>query len=210
MGMNFVKLFIQRCGTKVSPLAILHDVNCDNTTAIKPLAKLERANIGKCTYIGTMAAVYDCSIGKFCSIAREAYVGGAKHPIDWVTTSPCFHIKNNATGICYAENHFQWREKTTIGNDVWIGERVTILSGLTIGDGAVIGGGSVVTKNVGPYEIWAGNPARFIRKRFDDETIIRLEALKWWDFDDDKLKEISSSVTDVMAFLKKAEGKEQS
>lgn len=76
MGMNFVKLFIQRCGTKVSPLAILHDVNCDNTTAIKPLAKLERANIGKCTYIGTMAAVYDCSIGKFCSIAREAYVGG--------------------------------------------------------------------------------------------------------------------------------------
>lgn len=127
-----------------------------------------------------------------------------------MTTSPCFHIKNNATGICYAENHFQWREKTTIGNDVWIGERVTILSGLTIGDGAVIGGGSVVTKNVGPYEIWAGNPARFIRKRFDDETIIRLEALKWWDFDDDKLKEISSSVTDVMAFLKKAEGKEQS
>ena len=80
---------------------------------------------------------------------------GAKRPIDWVTTSPCFHNKNNATGICYAENHFQWNEKTTIGNDVWIGERATILSGLTIGDGAVIGGESVVTKNIGSYEIWA-------------------------------------------------------
>lgn len=74
--LSILKLLIQRHGTKVSPLAILHDVNCDNTTAIKPLAKLERVNVGKCTYIGTMAAVYDCEIGKFCSIAREAYVGG--------------------------------------------------------------------------------------------------------------------------------------
>lgn len=119
-----------------------------------------------------------------------------------MTTSPCFHIKNNATGICYAENHFQWSEKTTVGNDVWIGERATILSGLTIGDGAVIGGGSVVTKNIGPYEIWAGNPARFIRKRFDDETIQKLESTKWWNFNDEELKEFGSSVTDVMTFLK--------
>ena len=128
---------------------------------------------------------------------------GAKRPIDWVTTSPCFHNKNNATGICYAENHFQWNEKTTIGNDVWIGERATILSGLTIGDGAVIGGGSVVTKNIGSYEIWAGNPARFIRKRFDNETIQKLESLKWWDFNDEELKKFGSSVTDVITFLKK-------
>ena len=74
--LDFLKLLIRRHGTKVSPLAILHDVNCDNTVAIKPLAKLERANIGKCTYIGAMAAVYDCEIGKFCSIEREAYIGG--------------------------------------------------------------------------------------------------------------------------------------
>lgn len=74
--LNFVKSLIQRHGTKVSPLAILYDVNCDTTTAIKPLAKLERSNIGKCTYIGTMAAVYDSEIGSFCSIAREVYVGG--------------------------------------------------------------------------------------------------------------------------------------
>lgn len=134
---------------------------------------------------------------------------GAKHPIEWVTTSPCFHLKDNATGICYAENEFDWKERTCVGNDVWIGERATILSGLTIGDGAVIGGGSVVTKDVGPYEIWAGNPARFIRKRFDDETISKLEKIQWWNFRDTELIKIGSLVTDVDSFLEAVEQKER-
>ena len=132
-------------------------------------------------------------------------LGGAKHPIDWVTTSPCFHIKDNATGVCYTENPFEWKTKTYVGNDVWIGERATILSGITIGDGAVIGGGSVVTKNVGPYEIWAGNPARFIRKRFADETIEKLEKIQWWNFNDSELEQLGHLVTDVDKFLEKAE-----
>ena len=82
-----------------------------------------------------------------------------------MTTSPCFHIKNNATGICYAENHFQWREKTTIGNDVWIGERVCILPGVNIGNGCIIGTGAVVTKDVPDYAIVGGVPAKLIRFR---------------------------------------------
>lgn len=73
--------------------------------------------------------------------------------------------------------------------------------GVTIGNGAVIGAGSVVTKDVGPYEIWAGNPARYIRKRFDDETIRRLEEVKWWDFDDDMLREIGRLVPYPELFL---------
>lgn len=135
--------------------------------------------------------------------------GGAKHPIEWVTTLPCFHLKDNATGICYAENEFDWKERTCIGNDVWIGVRATILSGLTIGDGAVIGGGSVVTKNVGPYEIWAGNPARFIRKRFNDEAISKLEKIQWWNFRDTELIRIGSLMTDVDSFLEAVEQKER-
>ena len=75
---KLIKSFLQRRGTRISPFAVLHDVTYDTTTAIKPLAKLERSNIGKCTYIGTMAAVYDSEIGSFCSIAREAYVGGGQ------------------------------------------------------------------------------------------------------------------------------------
>lgn len=126
-----------------------------------------------------------------------------------MTTLPCFHLKDNATGICYAENEFDWKERTCIGNDVWIGVRATILSGLTIGDGAVIGGGSVVTKNVGPYEIWAGNPARFIRKRFNDEAISKLEKIQWWNFRDTELIRIGSLMTDVDSFLEAVEQKER-
>ena len=73
-----------------------------------------------------------------------------------------------------------------IGNDVWIGLNTTILSGISIGDGAIIGAESLVTKNVGPYEIWGGNPAKFIKKRFDDDTIQKLLEIKWWDWEDRK------------------------
>lgn len=156
---KLIKSFLQRRGTRISPFAVLHDVTYDTTTAIKPLAKLERSNIGKCTYIGTMAAVYDSEIGSFCSIAREAYVGRAKHPIDWVTTSPCFHLKNNATGVCYAENPFEWKTK----------------------------------------------PARFIRKRFADETIEKLEKIQWWNFNDSELEQLGYLVMNVDKFLEKAE-----
>jgi acetyltransferase-like isoleucine patch superfamily enzyme len=200
--MHFLKKLMRKRKTKVSIFAILHDVKYDSTTAINAFAKCERAEIGKCTIIGTMAAVYDCSVGKFCSIARDCYVGGASHPIEWVTTSPCFHIKNNVTGVCYAENHYEWKKQTTIGNDVWIGAKTIVSAGVTIHDGAVIGGGSVVTKDIGPYEIWAGNPARFIRKRFDDETIKKLKKLKWWDYSDEKLKQVGSLMQEPEKFLK--------
>lgn len=73
---TFIKNTVKRRKTKISPLAILHDVKYDKTTGIKSLARLERAEVGKCTYIGTMAAAYDCKIGKFCSIARDVYIGG--------------------------------------------------------------------------------------------------------------------------------------
>ena len=88
-----------------------------------------------------------------------------------------------------------------IGNDVWIGNRVMIKAGVNIADGAVIGMGSIVTKDIGPYEIWAGNPARMIRKRFDDETIAALEEMKWWNWNDEKIELSSGVMTDVAKFI---------
>ena len=126
---SFFREVWHRRKTKISPLAILHGVTYDATTAIKPLVKLEKSTIGKCTYIGTLTAAYDCEIGNFCSIARECYIGRASHPVDWASTSPCFHIKNNATGVCYSENKYVWNTKTIIGNDVWIGTRSIIRGG---------------------------------------------------------------------------------
>lgn len=189
--LNIIKSIISRRGTKVSPFAILHDVQYDQTTAIRSLVKMERSSIGKCSSIGTLSAAYDCEIGSFCSIARECYIGGATHPMDWVSTSGCFYLKNNFTGVCYNEVDYSWHTQTKIGNDVWLGVRSIIKGGVTIGDGAVIGAGSVVTKDVGPYEIWAGNPAKLIRKRFDDETIEKLVQSRWWDWDEEELRKYS-------------------
>lgn len=191
----------KRRGTKVSPLAILHNVKYDKTSSIRSLVKMERAAIGKCSSIGTLSAAYDCEIGKFCSIARECYIGGASHPLDWVSTSGCFYLKSNFTGVCYHEADYHWHTQTKIGNDVWLGIRTIIRGGVTIGDGAVIGAGSIVTKDVGPYEIWAGNPARFIRKRFDDETIEKLLEAQWWDWDETKLAEMGQYFSDTEKFL---------
>ena len=191
----------RRKGTRVSKLAILHDVKYDKTCAIRGLVKMERSSIGKCSSIGTLSAAYDCEIGKFCSIARECYIGGAKHPVDWVSTSACFYLPQNYTGICYHEQNYEWHTFTKIGNDVWLGIRTIVLGGVTIGDGAVIGGGSVVTKDVGPYEIWGGNPARLIRKRFDDETIEKLLMIKWWDWDDKELVKAGSYFSDLKQFI---------
>lgn len=197
-----IKAICKRCGTKVSPLAILHNVKYDKTSAIRNFVKMERASIGKCSSIGTLSAAYDCEIGNFCSIARECYIGGASHPLDWVSTSGCFYLKSNYTGMCYNEADYQWHRQTKIGNDVWLGIRTIIRGGVSIGDGAVIGAGSIVTKDVGPYEIWAGNPARFIRKRFDDETIEKLLKSQWWNWDDDRLKEYGDKFNSLDEFSK--------
>lgn len=136
---SFIKSTISRKGTRVSPFAVLQSVTYDKTTAIRALVKMERSTIGKCSTIGTLSAAYDCEIGKFCSIARECYIGGASHPLDRVSTSGCFYLPSNYTGVCYFENDYEWHTHTKIGNDVWLGIRTIILGGVTVGDGAVIG-----------------------------------------------------------------------
>jgi hypothetical protein len=97
--------------------------------------------------------------------------------------------------------------RCSIGNDVWIGHNVTVLSGVTVGNGAVIAAGAVVTKDVAPYTIVAGVPARFVRRRFSDEIAQRIEALAWWDWPDDAIRRVSPDVRDldVEAFLAKYE-----
>lgn len=131
-------------------------------------------------------------IGAFCSIANniKIYLGGNHRP-DWVTTYPFGHlyqhIFNNIEGAPSSSNG-----DVIIGNDVWIGANATIMSGVIIGDGAVIANNAHVVKNVDPYTIVGGNPAKPIRKRFDDETIEKLLKLKWWDFEDSEINKITS------------------
>ena len=159
------------------------------------------SSIGKYSYVFE-SVVINTEIGSFCSIAPNCIVGGAKHPISWVSTSPVFYKGKNCLKKNFSENEFEEFEKTEIGNDVWIGNNCLIKGGVKIGDGAIIGMGSVLTKDVPPYEIWAGNPARLIRKRFSDERIENLTAAEWWNWDEEKISEKANTFIDTETFLK--------
>jgi acetyltransferase-like isoleucine patch superfamily enzyme len=125
-------------------------------------------------------------IGKYCSIARNVrIVAGGIHPVDWVSTYP-FRAKFDLPGK-FEDGIPASKGNIVIGNDVWLGAKVTILSGVTIGDGAVIGAGSLVNKDVPPYAIVGGLPAKLIRYRFSDEVIKSLLDIKWWDWDKQKV-----------------------
>ena len=130
-------------------------------------------------------------IGKFCSIACGAkflFTSG-NHSMQSLSTYT-FPIFYEEWGLDGKDIRSAWDNKGDIvlGNDVWIGYEAVILSGVTIGDGAIVGARAVVTKDVPPYTIVAGVPARPIRKRFDEETIVKLQALRWWDWDEEKIK----------------------
>lgn len=131
-------------------------------------------------------------IGKFCSIACgvKFIFTSANHTMKSLSTYP-FPIFFEEWELDIANITDAWDNKgdIVIGNDVWIGYEAVILSGVTIGDGAIIGTRAVVTKDVPPYTIVGGVPARHIRKRFDEETITRLMELKWWEWSDEKIKE---------------------
>jgi len=148
-----------------------------------------------------------CEIGAFTSIADNVSIGRGEHPVDAVSTSPVFHSGRNILERHFATHPFNRGGRTFIGNDVWIGLGVIVKAGVTIGDGAVIGAGSVVTKDVPPYGIWAGTPAREIRKRFDEKTIMALLELRWWDWPEDRLAEMGDSFHKPEALLQKAASK---
>ena len=178
----------------------------DKTASVGNGAQIVNCKIGRYSYIYGTSAV-ETEIGSFCSIAAGSSIGGGSHPTDWVSSSPVFYKGRNVLKTNFSQNEYKEYKKTTIGNDVWIGSSCRIKGGVTIGDGAVIGMGSVVTKDVPPYEIWAGNPAKFIRKRFDDETIDKLLKIKWWDLPDEKLEEFGDVFSDPNKLIKYFEEK---
>jgi acetyltransferase-like isoleucine patch superfamily enzyme len=127
-------------------------------------------------------------VGNFCSIAANVHVYlGGNHRTDWVTTYPFGHINQEIFNSFNGAGHPSTKGDINIGNDVWIGDNVVIMSGITIGDGVVIANNSHVVKNVEPYSIVGGNPAKLIKYRFSKEQIEKLLHIKWWDWDNSKI-----------------------
>jgi len=119
--------------------------------------------------------------------------------------SPVFYGGNGSVATEFANHPRKEITNITIGNDVWIGERVLISQGVTIGDGAVIGMGSIVTRDIPPYGVAVGAPAKVIRYRFSDDTISRLLNSKWWELPDRQIKKLAPLITDVSLFLEHLE-----
>ena len=162
-----------------------------------------KGHVGMYSYIGNNCEITG-KIGKFCSISNNVRCIPASHPVDMVSTSPCFYSKAKQNNISFykGEKNYIDEKEVTIGNDVWVGDSVLIKGGVKIGDGAVIGMGSVVSKDVEPYSIVGGRPAKLIRKRFDDQTIDLLLKSKWWDNNPEFYKQHSKQFLDIEEFKK--------
>ncbi|GAO40110.1 putative acetyltransferase [Sphingomonas changbaiensis NBRC 104936] len=174
-------------------------------------ARLPQYPVGRGTY--GVPRVFDypnnasLRIGAFTSIAADVsiFLGGNHHP-EWVSTFPF--------GAMWSEHHHPEQPATRgdviIGNDVWIGRGAMIMSGVTIGDGAVIGAAALVAKDVPPYTIAVGNPARNVRQRFSPETVDRLLAIRWWDWPDDRIRRAAAKLQspDIEGFIAAVEAGE--
>lgn len=166
--------------------------------------KLYAAKIGAYSYIQTGGRIFNCEIGKFCSIASNVTIGPGIHDMSKVSTHPVFVQKSAPLPRVFALRDCVLNfKKVTIGNDVWIGEKVIILDGATIGNGAVIAAGAVVVKDVEPYSVVAGVPAHHIKYRFDEETIKILEVSRWWDFSNKWFEEYGEIMLDIEKFKEK-------
>ena len=163
-----------------------------STMSIRNRKLRKKGILGSNSYIYHTSTVRDnrSRIGKFCSIAPNVSIGTTSHPTNYLSTSPIPYkdIDTITDGLVFPDDRkvsYTYSEPVTIGNDVWIGLNVVIMDGVTVGDGAVIGAGAVVTRDVPPYAIALGIPARVVKYRFDEQTVARLLRVRWWDQPDE-------------------------
>lgn len=193
---------------KPNPNIINPIADFKNIIYVKPTIKNPNITVGDFTYFGEedfeshVTHHYDFNgdkliIGKFCQIAAGVnfVMNGANHQMNAASTYP-FYIFEGWDQKAPPLSDLPLKGDTVIGNDVWIGQNATILPGVHIGDGAIIGMDSVVAKDIAPYSVAVGNPAKEIRKRFDDELIQLMLKLKWWDMEIDEINKLIPVLTD--------------
>ena len=197
------KLLLAKGLKRVLNPPALRDCRLDSTSRVCSKSELNMVEMGKYSYIGNDCFMVNVKIGSFCSIADRVCIGGASHPLERVSSSPVFHEGSNVMGKNFQKFSYQHTPKTIIENDVWIGIGSIIKAGVTIHNGAVVGAGSVVTHDVPAYEIWAGNPARLIRRRFDQNVAREMENLSWWNWSEEQISKYSEFFEDPKLLIEK-------
>ena len=207
---------------KLKSLGITTDLHPGSAISEKmifePPCSLKRMQIENTLFLGAFSYgvsgfYHTCHIGRYCSFGEDVQIGRHAHPMHWASTSPFFYMDrqsifgeslppNNLIDVkpsVISSNRHVYLKSTTIGNDVWIGHGAFILPGINIGDGAVIAARSVVTKNVPPYAIVAGTPAKVVRFRFPVQTINLLIESRWWEYSPSNFDGVN--IEDIDLFL---------
>ena len=189
---------------------IISQAIIEGFSASRGYSYLHRSKVGLCTYFGKNVKLPNCLIGRFCSLGSNIEVVDSRHPIDLVSTYRGFYdidhfLRFYTAKKYYGGNHLYTEDgySCKIGNDVWIGNNVIIKGGVTISDGAVIGMGTIVTKDVPPYAVVAGNPMRILKYRFEEKIIEKLLVMKWWNWELQDIKDKADLFLNVDDLLKR-------
>ncbi|RCW51717.1 hypothetical protein DFP97_10157 [Paenibacillus prosopidis] len=186
--------------------AALHKCYIGEWTEIGARTRMNEVTFGDYSYCTDEVQINYAEIGKFCSIASHVCINPGNHPM-WRVTQHHATYRRAAYQLAETDDmeFFEWRRsrKVTIGHDVWIGHGVTVMPGVTIGTGAVVGSGAVVTKDLEPYTIAAGVPAKQIKERFSRQVSRKLLEIAWWDWPRDMLEDKFDELNDVEKFISK-------
>ncbi len=202
---HWIRHMLYKWKFKGSKVHAFSSISMDTTIAescvIFPDVVLALSELQRHTYIQRSTTIVNTSIGSFCSIGANVKIGLPDHPLNFVSTHPAFYDPSQPILKSFAtEIHHQTSKKTILEHDVWIGDGAFVRSGVVIGTGAVVAAGSVVVKDVEPYSIVGGNPAKHIKYRFDDDTIRGLLKSRWWLLSDTELSQLSNEFIEPQLF----------